>query len=336
MSNNRQLEIEKFVADNCSQYSLCHLAGDASFRRYIRINCSSGSFMLMDAPPDKEDVRPFMAVCNYLRASGYSAPQIISANEQLGLLLLEDLGDDSFSRLLRVDCAPEEEYYRLAVAVLADWQKMNNSLNLPEYDHKILLTEASLFSNWFLPQIINSADLAALQAEYEALWRELLADAPLVTSCFTHRDYHADNLMWLPRRAGIKKLGLLDFQDALYGDPAYDLVSLLEDARRDVDESLAMRMIDYYHTISADDKERFSAAYAVLAAQRNSKIIGIFTRLAVRDGKEHYLKLLPRVWQHLLRDIEHPSLRKLSAWINKYIPIQQRGIIKIANNKNVA
>lgn len=326
----RQPLIQNFINRHVPNAQLHPLAGDASFRRYIRITQGANSYMLMDAPPDKEDVRPFVSICNALVAKDFSAPRIIGSDETAGLLLLEDLGDDTFSRLLRADISREEEYYTAAVELLAAWH--SGALPpkaLPLYDTALFMREIMLFSNWFLPQLFDGAALADAQQSYVALWQELLAHAPLATDQFVHRDYHADNLMWLPARKGIARVGLLDFQDAVAGDAAYDLVSLLEDARRDVPVALARKMIAHYVQESGADAERFAHAYALLAAQRNSKIVGIFTRLAARDGKKHYLDYLPRVWGHLSRDAEHPKLAALKDWLDQYVPMDARGIITI-------
>jgi aminoglycoside/choline kinase family phosphotransferase len=326
----RAQQLADFVGQHVEFPELFPLAGDASFRRYIRIKHAAGSYMLMDAPPVKEDITPFMTICNHLHEAGFSAPRMIASDAAQGFLLLEDLGDDTFSRLLRADISREEDYYAAAVDVLAAWH--NGAMpadHLPPYDNELLMREIGLFSNWFLPQLLDGDVLAAAQASYEALWSGLLAVAPLATDQFVHRDYHADNLMWLPARVDVQRVGLLDFQDAVAGDAAYDLVSLLEDARRDVPAALASTMIARYLKKTGVDAERFSFAYALLAAQRNSKIVGIFTRLAARDGKAHYLDFLPRVWGHLSRDAEHPALGALKSWLQTYVPEEKRGVIAI-------
>ena len=322
--------IDAFVKQHLMNAELHPLAGDASFRRYIRVKHPTGSYMLMDAPPEKEDVRPFVSVCNSLTDAGFSAPHIIGSDEAAGFLLLEDLGDDTFSQLLRADIANEDEYYTAAVDMLASWHMGALPVGaLPAYDTALLMREILLFPNWFLPQLLDGNALAEAQQSYENLWQEILQSAPLEINQFVHRDYHADNLMWLPERSGAQRVGLLDFQDAVAGDAAYDLVSLLEDARRDVPPVLAQKMLAHYLQKTGADAKRFSFAYALLAAQRNSKIVGIFTRLAARDGKQHYLDFLPRVWSHLVHDAEHPELGALKEWLNRYVPQAARGRITI-------
>lgn len=326
-----------------SNAELQPLAGDASFRRYIRVLKGDRSAMLMDAPPDKEDVRPFMLTAQYLYDKGYSAPGILAEHAGAGLLLLEDLGDDSFTRILKAanpqeQATLERQLYAAAIDVLAQWHDSGagfsnpQQLTVPVYDYALLMREVNLFADWFLPQILGKEQALKLASEYKSLWHDLISGTPLATDIWVHRDYHADNLMWLPERSGIKRVGLLDFQDGVYGDAAYDLVSLLEDARRDVPADVVDAMLRRYIDASGVNDDRFMAAYAMLGAQRNSKIIGIFARLAARDNKHHYLDYLPRVWKHLERDLQHPSLAKLREWTDKHIAPEHRGVISIRHS----
>jgi aminoglycoside/choline kinase family phosphotransferase len=314
------------------------LAGDASFRRYIRVRKSGHTAMLMDAPPEKEDVRPFLAIAQYLYGQGYSAPSVLASNVPAGLLLLEDFGDDSFTNVLKRDSTLQPQLYSAAIDVLVQWQdsKRERTLTLPSYSQDLLMKEVSLFSDWFLPQIMEPEKATQLENEYKSLWQDILLKASLSQNVFVHRDYHADNLMWLHGREDIKCIGLLDFQDGVYGDPAYDLVSLLEDARRDVPPLLVTQMLEHYILTSGVDREKFLLAYAVLGAQRNSKIIGIFTRLAVRDHKLHYLNYLPRVWRHLEHDLAHPLLCPLKSWIDQYVLPANRDVITVSKHAHAS
>ena len=318
------------------------LAGDASFRRYIRVKKSGNVAMLMDAPPAKEDVRPFIKVAEYISSQGFSAPTILARNVEAGLLLLEDLGDDSFTKVLKLenqsDGMKERELYAAAIDVLVAWADKSrqfsrpDKLPLPSYDMDLFMREVFLLTDWFLPQVIGKEKSVALRPEYEALWRDILSKAGLARDVFVHRDYHADNLMWVPSRAGEKRVGLLDFQDGVYGDAAYDMVSLLEDARRDVPKPLVDSMLERYIAASGVNREQFLLAYAVLGAQRNSKIVGIFARLAARDGKLNYLNYLPRVWGHLEHDVSHPALAPLKKWIDQHVSASYRGVISLKLN----
>jgi N-acetylmuramate 1-kinase len=285
------------------------LAGDASVRRYQRLTDGPRPAVLMDVPPEALDVRPFLRVAGWLRAGGLSAPEVIAADAGAGLVLLEDLGDDLFSRVV-ADHQLEPLLYETAVDLLARLHRLAPDPGLPRYDAAWLLREAALLVEWYAPDLG-----AAAEADYRAIWRDLLPAARVGGEGFVYVDYHADNLLWLPARAGLARVGLLDFQDARLGPPAYDLVSLLEDARRDVAPGLAEAMLQHYLAARPElDPEPFRAAYALLGAQRNAKILGLFARLARRDGKPRYLDLLPRVRGHLAHDLRHPLLAPLARW----------------------
>lgn len=303
------------------------LAADASFRRYERLTGPRGRAVLMDAPPPQEDVRPFLKVARHLSALGYSAPRILAEDVTNGLLLLEDLGDDTFTRLLARG-TDEAELYRLAIDLLVDLHRRSDaaSVDLPPYDHDRLLLEASLLTDWYMPAIGRPA-APAVRDEYLARWRHVLAAIREPRPTLVLRDYHVDNLMRLPSRAGVAACGLLDFQDALIGPAAYDLVSLLEDARRDVAPPLVKAMLGrYFAAFPAIDQPSFLAGYAVLGAQRSAKIIGIFTRLMMRDGKPQYLGHIPRVWRLLDSDLVHPALAGLRDWFDRHLPRGVRAV----------
>lgn len=303
------------------------LAGDASFRRYVRLRGKGGRAMLMDAPPPQEDVRPFLRVARLLHRLGLSAPGILAADEAAGLLLLEDMGDETYTRVLAAG-GDEAALYALATDVLIDLHRrfeMPMAAGVPPYDDDRLLTEAALLVDWYLPAVRGARAAARLRAEYLALWRETFAAARTVADTLVLRDYHVDNLMLVGGRAGVAACGLLDFQDAVTGPASYDLVSLLEDARRDVPADLASRMIArYLDAFPALDRDAFRASYAVMGAQRSAKIVGIFTRLDRRDGKPVYLKHIPRVWQWLEGDLRHPALAGLRAWFDRELPVGTR------------
>lgn len=303
-----------------------HLAGDASFRRYERVVRAGQPAVLMDAPPPWEDVRPFVAVTSLLRDAGLSAPAIHAADEVQGFLLLEDLGDDSFTRHLRQETRDEGVLYSAAVEALAGLQR-SAPAGIAPYDEAVYLREVALFSDWFLPQAVGIDRARELREVFLALWRDILMQAGLAQSVLVHRDYHADNLLWLPQREGMRRVGMLDYQDALLGDPFYDLVSLLEDARRDVLPGVADACFTQFLALSGErDVEAAQRRYAVLGAQRNMKIVGIFTRLCVRDGKPQYLSYLPRVWGHIMRDMRHPLLAPLGQFIAQHVPQDKQGV----------
>jgi aminoglycoside/choline kinase family phosphotransferase len=288
------------------------LAGDASARRYERLTGGPQPAILMLCPP-QIGIERFIPVAKWLHQWRKSAPKVLHGDARIGHVLLEDLGDDLFSRVL-AGGGDERLLYGAAVDLLVDLQRRPPPVDLPAYDDAWLLREAALLTEWYAPDAPGD--------DYRAIWQALLPHARVGADCFVYVDYHADNLLWLPEREGHARIGLLDFQDARLGPPAYDLVSLLEDARRDVPPSLAEAMIERYLAARADlEPEAFRAAYALLGAQRNCKILGLFSRLARRDGKPAYLELLPRVRGHLRRDPRHPLLAPLHAWFERHLQL---------------
>ena len=290
------------------------LAGDASFRRYFRAQGAGRSAVLMDAPPPHEDPRPFLKIAGWLGERGFAAPEIIGSDLEHGLVLLEDFGDARMRET--VDAAPESEYrlYEQAVDLLVELHR-HEAADVRAYDARELHREADLLTEWYCPAV----DVTADQAGYDAAWDQVI---PLVLGgrpVTVLRDYHVENIMLIERG-----MGLLDFQDALAGHPAYDLVSLLQDARRDVSLQLEAAMLARYRAAAGADED-FVAAYHVLGAQRNAKIVGIFTRLWKRDGKPRYPALCPRVWGYLERDLAHPALAPVAAWFDANLPADKRG-----------
>ena len=306
------------------------LAADASFRRYDRISDGNRHAVLMDAPPPQEDVRPFLSVARQLIGLGYSAPHILAEDAALGFLLLEDLGDATFTKLL-ANGANELSLYLLATDLLIDLHghPLEKAIpdGCPDYDDVRFLDEVALLTEWYLPQISGGPVSAAASSEYLDIWKAALGQARHVPETLVLRDYHVDNLMQVDGRDGIAACGLLDFQDAVRGPVTYDLVSLIEDARRDVSAHVASNVVDrYYAAFPALDRNGFSCSMAVLGAQRHAKVIGIFTRLCVRDGKPNYLRHVPRVWRLLEAACANPSLAPMRGWLDSHIPTDQRMI----------
>ena len=297
------------------------LAGDASFRRYFRVHRKGETAVLMDAPPAHEDIGPFLMIAGHLLDRGFSPPRPLAIDREKGLLLLEDFGDDRVGPWLAQNPDRELEVYETAVDILAGIAAHPAPPDLPPYDDEAMSREVAMFTGWYAPAL----ELDVEEDSYFAAWREAWADVLKIVDShpvMVLRDYHADNLMVLPGR---RDLGLLDFQDALSGHPAYDLVSLLQDARRDVKPELEEAMIARYATAAnVAGPETFRAHYEVLGAQRNTKILGIFTRLWKRDGKPHYLPLQPRVWGYLERNLAHPALAPVRAWFDDNVPAEKR------------
>ncbi|USA40313.1 aminoglycoside phosphotransferase family protein [Pelagerythrobacter marinus] len=293
------------------------LEGDASFRRYFRVRHGDRRAMLMHAPPPHEDPRPFLDVAHWLSANGQRAPEVHAEDAAAGWVLLEDFGTDRMRDWLEAHPDGEANAYACAIDALVALHRLPPGPFAP-YDLAAYRRELALFTDWYCPAM----GLAVDREGYLAAWDEVMAPVldrqrPGVTVL---RDYHAENIMLLdPAPDGSGPQGLIDFQDALVGHPAYDLVSLLQDARRDVAPELERAMIERY-VAAAGPGDGFAADYARLGAQRNAKIVGIFTRLWKRDGKARYLAMIPRVWEALERDLADPALAPVARWFDDNIP----------------
>jgi tRNA threonylcarbamoyl adenosine modification protein YjeE len=326
------------------------LTGDASSRAYERLTLGLRRVILMNSPrrPDgppvrngrpysaiahlAEDVKPFVAIANGLRERGFSVPEIYAADLAEGFLILEDLGSQGV-----VEGDPPEpigHYYQTAVDVLIALHAMELpetvpvapvvSYQIPRYDLDALQIEVELLPDWYMPYR-GAAPTTAARDTYVALWREALTPLTEAKPTWVLRDFHSPNLLWLPDRNDIRRLGILDFQDAVLGPPAYDLASLLQDARVDVPEEIEIELLGRYVRARREadhdfDIPGFVRIYSTLAAQRASKILGIFARLARRDGKPQYLRHLPRVWGYLQRSLAHPALASLDGWYKVNVP----------------
>ncbi|MGE3693397.1 MAG: aminoglycoside phosphotransferase family protein [Novosphingobium sp.] len=294
------------------------LAGDASFRRYFRVRRGDKTAMLMDAPPPNEDPEPFLRVARWLDANALRAPVIYADDAARGLVLLEDFGEARMRDYLDQWPDDEREIYSVAVDTLVELHRLPsgpfNDYTMSEYTR-----EARLLIDWYCPAQRLAVDSLAFAEAWETALAPLLPrQRPGVAVL---RDYHAENIMLL---GSLEKQGLLDFQDALTGHRGYDLVSLLQDARRDVSPELEAEMFARYVKATGVDREEFFADYARLGAQRNAKIVGIFVRLWKRDGKPRYLKMIPRVWAQMERDLSHPALEPVARWFDRYIPDELR------------
>ena len=349
--------IERFVALRRfleqAGYAHAHrerMQGDASTRSYERLTLNGRTSILMNSPPRPdgppvrngkpysaiahlaEDVKPFVALADGLRGRGFSSPEIYSTDIEQGFIVLEDLGNDLFVE--GDPPAPIEARYAAAVDALLSFHsyEIEDTLpvvsgvnyTIPRYDLNAFLIEAELLLDWYLPRWNVSISETA-RATFVALWREALTSALDAEPTWVLRDFHSPNLLWLPDRVGSAQVGILDFQDALIGPAAYDLASLLQDARVTVPEMMELTLLGRYaRTRQAGDANfdsgAFVRSYATLAAQRASKILGIFSRLDRRDGKPQYLRHMPRIWAYLQRSLGHPSLVPLAGWYSVNVP----------------
>jgi N-acetylmuramate 1-kinase len=362
--SERQTAMKDFLArSGWGAATVTPLPGDASTRRYARLSLGDRKAMLMDQPQAAEgatapanateetrralgynavarlagaDCARFAAAASWLRAHGLAAPDVYAADHGQGFVILEDLGDALFAEVL-ADGGDEKKLYEAAVEVLARIHAndaptaLSSDKPLFDYDQTALLAETDLLIEWFLPLALGRSVTEDETAEHRRLWRAALARIAGGRRVFVHRDYHAENLLWLPDRDGVARVGLIDFQDAVAGSAAYDLISLTEDARRDVFPAVAEAATRHYLAAmnqqgSPVNEAAFRHEMAVMAAQRNAKIVGIFARLYKRDGKARYLAFLPRVWGYLERDLTHPALAGLKAWYDQVIPKDKRAV----------
>ena len=310
------------------------VAGDASNRKYFRLkNIGDGSTaIVMDAPTELgEDTRPFVKISAYLSERGFSAPRILAQDQVNGFLLLEDLGDDLFARVLQRDSSLENRLYSSATKLLSELHSHPAPSGLDNYDPPLMANLATMAFEWYLTHTSQKNDIAAKEFQHEM--QQILEAYASDTDVLIQRDYHAENLLWLPERPNTACVGLLDYQDALKGHRAYDLVSLLQDARRDVSPKVEQDMLKHYISLTNVDETQFSNAYYCLGTQRNLRIIGVFARLCIRDGKPHYIDLIPRVWAHLMRDLEHPTLATVAPLIHEHLPTPTPDILQRLKDK---
>ena len=286
------------------------LAGDASDRSYERLSKGSATAVLMNAPPGKgDDPADFIKIARHLRQIGLSAPAILADDLKHGFLLLEDLGDDIYARVLATDTTLEVPLYSAAADVLLHLQSAPMPAQLPDLTCTDWATAAAFALDWYRFAIVGEKCDTAPFIDALAAVLARHADGPRVLIL---RDFHAENLLWLPDRQGLARVGLLDFQLAQGGQPAYDLVSLLQDARRDVAPETEAAICIRFRTALGQSEADFGAAYAALGAQRALRILGIFARLCCVAGKPGYLTLIPRVWGQLQRNLAHPALAELA------------------------
>ena len=306
------------------------ITGDMSYRRYERLLRGSDNALLMDAPPEYgEDCIPFEVLCRYLKEHGFSTPEILAADLDQGFMIIEDLGNGIYARLMEQG-SREEDLYELAIDTLIKLQKIpapselmsscGNKFIVPSYTQSVLVEEVQLFAKWFLPAVTGRPVDPCFLQQFVELWRDLAPLAVAENPVLVHRDYHAENIMLLPERQGVARLGILDFQDGVTGHPAYDLVSLLEDARRDVDNSLAEKLKKRFLEATDYDVQPFNTSYAVIGAQRNLRIVGVFARYWLRRGIDRNLKLIPRVFGYIEQDLQHPALAGLKEFLDLHVP----------------
>lgn len=318
MTDRRALSVAFLARCGWGDADRGFLAGDASDRSYDRLVRNGQCAVLMDAPPGTgDDTATFAAIARHLAGIGLSPPAILAEDHANGFLLLEDLGDDLFARLVSTDPTLEPSLYAAATDVLVHLHRHSAPAGLPDLSAVDWARAAGFALDWYAFAATGKTPDSAMFETVLASLMHRHADGPRVMIL---RDYHAENLLWLPERAGVARVGLLDFQLAQMGQPGYDLVSLLQDARRDVPAAIEAAMIARFCTSTGTDPATFSGAYATLGAQRALRIIGVFARLCLKGGKPAYLSLIPRVWAHLGRNLAHPALAPLAAICDDLLP----------------
>ena len=306
-ATDRAADLDAFLdAAGWADATRAPLAGDASLRRYVRLHGDRGPAIAMDAPPGTgEDVRPFVRLARHLADAGLSAPAILAADEDRGFLLLEDLGDDLLARVADRDPAAEPDLYAAAARTLAAMQAAP-APGLPDYLPQMAPLAATI-TDWYAPE------LAAMRDDVEGAMAEAVADTLADGAVMVHRDYHAENLLWLPGRDGAAAIGLLDFQDAMTGPAEYDLASLIHDPRRTVAPNAAEAALAAWLAATGTDPDAARARIAVASVQRSMRILGrVFTRLCLHSGRDGYLRFVPRTWEALMREVRHPALARLA------------------------
>ena len=296
------------------------LPADASFRRYERLIGGPLPALLMRCPPEREPIAPFLGIAAHLRGLGLSAPRVFAADEAAGLALIEDLGEDTFTVLLARG-EDETALYRLAAETLAHLHRYPAPDFLPAWDAEAMATAAAAtLLDWWWPAAFGQPADEPVRAGFAAAARATLAPFADDATVLVHRDFHVDNLLRLDR-LGPAACGLLDFQDAGTGHPAYDVMSLLEDARRDIDPAVRRAALaHYFDAARVADRARFLGAFAAHGALRHARVAALWTRLARRDGKRHYLAHAPRTWRMLERALAHPACAPLAAWFDDHVP----------------
>ncbi len=311
--------------NNLENESFEWITGDAAFRRYARIGTYPNSFILMDTPKSEKPDK-FIIIDEILRQKGLSAPKIYAQDLENGFILLEDFGDNGYQKKLD-NGFDEENLYLTAVDALTEVAKIKDFQGVPLYDLTLIHTGLGLFTDWFMPQALQRPTADNEKQAYFDLFDCLFDSIHHAPQGLMLADYHVDNLMFLENRVGFQACGLLDFQDGTIGPLAYDLVSLTEDVRRLMNPVLAQTILTHYlQKAQIKDKELFMRSYHITAVKRHLRVIGIFTRLTVRDGKKRYLAYIPAVWKLLESHLNQPYLQDLKIWLDKNVPAEYRGI----------
>ena len=317
---NRTKNLNHFVDEyfTKTEYSIKPIIGDAGLRDYFRVKTKNSSYIIMDCPPSYTSIEPFIQIANFLNENNFSAPKIIKSDIENGFLILQDFGNLSVKNyLLKHDKEEKKTIYHSSIDLLIQLQNTPITKNLKLFDNNLMHKELSVFADYYLPYNRGKPTSEDELKEFNEIWHNLLSSQEPTDSGIILRDYHVENMMYLKNKQGIKKLGLLDFQDASIGSPIYDLVSILEDARIDVDRDFALSCVKYYAQKKQVSLQHTLLNYHIVGAQRNLRILGIFARKYLRDKDNTYLQYIPRVLKYIEYDLSHPILNPLKNWILK-------------------
>ena len=318
------MDISIVKKSGITDFELKSIKSDASFRKYFRVYIKNqkNNLLLVNSPKKTENNLGYLKATNIFQKINLSVPKIISSDISKGFFLIEDFGTNTYTNLLK-NGESEYKLYNLATDILIYINSHSKNLEnkLPKYTNKKLIEEVLLFLQWYWPAIYKKPPKKKIINEFIKIWKNLLNQNLKTKKVLVHRDFHIDNLFFLKKRKNLKACGLIDFQDAVIGPSSYDLLSLLEDARRDVNKKIIIKMYNKFKKkLSQKEKKIFDREYKVLSINRHLKVIGIFSRLSIRDKKKSYLNHIPRLWKLVEQSLDFNSLSELKRWINEYFP----------------
>lgn len=319
-TSDRPKQLKRFVDEHFAEhsYSMKPIVGDAGLRDYLRVQTEDSSYIVMDCPPSYTSTEPFINITNFLNKNDFSAPKIIKSDIKNGFLILQDFGTLSVKDyLLKSKKDEQENIYRASIDLLVQLQNTPPPQHLKLFDNDLMRSELDVFIDYYAPYKTGNIISKEERNKFSEIWQDILASQSPISNSIILRDYHVENMMYLKENQGVKKLGLLDFQDALIGSPIYDLVSILEDARIDIDRDFAVKFIQYYAQKKKINLQHTLLNYHILGAQRNLRILGVFTRKYSRDKDDTYLQYIPRVLKYLEYDLSHPILKPIKNWLLK-------------------
>lgn len=319
-NTDRSRQLKQFVDEYFAEkaYSIKPVIGDAGLRDYLRAETKDSSYIIMDCPPSYTSVEPFIKVANFLNKNGFSVPEIIKSDIENGFLIIEDFGNLSVKDyLLKHDAIEKKNIYYSSIDLLIQLQNISPPEDLKLFDNNLLRSELAVFADYYIPYKTGKTVSTEELEKFNEIWQDILANQEPFNNSIILRDYHVENMMYLEKERDIKKLGLLDFQDALIGSPVYDLVSILEDARIDVDRDFALNCAGYFAQKKQVDLQHTLLNYHILGAQRNLRILGVFARKYIKDKDDTYLQYIPRVIKYLRYDLSHPILEPIKNWLFK-------------------